>query len=98
MILEIIKYFLKEDQYKNLLSTDISHYNSTYRNIYEEYLDQNKVYDLEIPSESIRFLDRAIILLENKEHDMIIIPIEDFNQDDSYILLVHKELRKEIKN
>lgn len=85
-------------EYKNLPSSDISHYSSFYRNIYKEYLDQNRVYEIEIPNESIRFLDRAVILLENNEHDMIIIPIEDFNQDDSYILLVHKELRKEITN
>lgn len=98
MILEILKKYLKEDQYKNLPSADISHYTLMYRNIYKEYLDQNTIYDLEIPNESIRFLDRAIILLENKEHDMIIIPIEDFDQDDSYILLAHKELRKEIPN
>ena len=99
ILIDFIRKYLEQNQYKNLLKEHITQYNYSYQIIYKKYHDSDIIYEHELGNCNLRFLNRAVIVFINGRYDdYIILDRADVeNSDNSYLILKYgKDLLKEI--
>lgn len=99
ILIDFIRKYLEQNQYKKLPKERIAQYNHSYQIIYKKYHDSDIIYEYESRNLDLRFLDRAVIVFINGAFkDYILLDRADVeNSDNSYLILKYgKDILKEI--